>query len=112
MMRGMCRRRAMLLGPCVGRLGLQQPHQRQTHRHTPKQSNDDTHLDGEHTNKMLLAKTLVDVAQPVDETDPAALIASRGHPAQACRRHRTTAYVHPRRLPDGGTARVLCPFRT
>ena len=37
MMRGMCRRRAMLLGPRVGRLGLQQPHQRQTHRHTPKQ---------------------------------------------------------------------------
>ena len=63
----MCRRRAMLLDPRVGSLGLQQRRQHQTHRHTPKQSKDDPHLDGEHTNKTLLAKTLADVAHPVDE---------------------------------------------
>jgi hypothetical protein len=88
MMRGMCQRRAMLLGPCVGRLGLQQPHQRQTQRHTPKQSNDDPHLNGEHINKVLLAKTLVAVAHPVDERDLGAFRASRSHRTQEHRRLR------------------------
>jgi hypothetical protein len=110
MMRGMCQCRAMLLGPCVGRLGLQQPHQRQTQRHTPKRSNDDPHLDGEHINKMLLAKTLVAVAHPVNERYLGAFRASWSHRTQE-QAPSQAAYVHPSCLPDGGTARLLRPFR-
>jgi hypothetical protein len=57
----------MLLDPRAGSLRLRQRREHQTQRHTPKQSKDDLHLDGEHSNKALLAKTLSDVAHPADE---------------------------------------------
>jgi hypothetical protein len=61
----------MVHDPRVARLGLQQPHQRQTQRRTLKHSKTYSHRDGDHTNRVLFAKPLVGVFHPVDETDPA-----------------------------------------
>jgi hypothetical protein len=74
----MCRHRAVVPDPRVARLRLQQPHQRQTQRRTLKHSKDYSHRGGDHIKTLLLAKLLVDVSHPADETGPAASTGSVG----------------------------------
>jgi hypothetical protein len=99
----------MLLDPRAGSLRLRQRRKHQTHRHAPKHSKDDPHLNGEYTNKTPLANTLADVAHPIDETGGGG--AEVFTQARSGRRHRRQVEpARPSLSPPGASNRSLIAF--